>query len=231
MKSLTSVGASEERVRQRSSRSFSWPAALHGIKIRWALAAVATLLLLLGGAGLLLETSRLRNLVLQAQADQSAVRQHQRDLEQQLETRRQETEQLSDELARARDQLLALESQNDQQRPLPTGVLSFFLTAGLPRGNGEPQKLTIPSGIQSVNLRLTLKRSEYPSYRAAIKTPEGIEIWSQKVRPTPLRSGATLVLQVPANRLIRNDYVLKIIGTASTGDVDEVSSYYFRVER
>jgi hypothetical protein len=156
----------------------------------------------------------------------------QRELEQQLEAQRGRAAQLSEELASARDQLNALEAPTDKQRSASTNVLSFFLTPGFARSNGgEAQTLTIPPGIQLVRLRLTLKRSDYQSYRAVVQTPEGTEIWNQKVRPTRLRSVAVVVLEIPARRFTRNDYILKIIGTTSTGEVDDAGSYYFRVER
>ena len=81
-----------------------------------------------------------------------------------------------------------------------------------------------------MRLRLTLKRSDYQSYRAVVQTPEGNSTESES-RPTPLRHSAAVVLEIPANRLTRNDYILKIIGTTSTGELDDASSYYFRVER
>lgn len=234
LRSISSVGVAGQGVPARASRRDSWVAALREqtTHIRWALAAAATILLLIGSAWLLRETSRLRHQVLQAQAEQSAQQERQRELEQQLEAQRGRTAQLSEELASARDQLNALEGPSDKQQPAPTNVLSVFLTPGFVRGNGgDAQTVTIPPGIQTVKLRLTLKRSDYQSYRAVVQTPEGTEIWNQKVRPTPLRSGAAVVLEIPANRFTRNDYILKIIGTTSTGEVDDASSRYFRVER
>ena len=233
LRSISSGVVAGEKVRRPTPPRHSWSTlGRRKNHIGWALAAAAAILLALGGIWLTIETSRLRNQVLQAQAEQAVELERRRELDKQLEVQSGRAQQLSEELATLRDQLTALEAQGDKQRSASTNVLSFFLTAGFARGNGsEAQTLTIPPGIQAVKLRLTLKRSDYQSYRAVVRTPEGAEIWNQVVRPTPMRSGSVVVLQIPATRFTRNDYILKILGTSSTGEVDDASSYYFRVER
>lgn len=232
LRSISSGVVAGDNVRRPTPLRYSWSPLSKRKNHIWALAAAAAILLALGGIWLTIETSRLRNQVLQAQAEQAAELERRRELDKQLEAQSGRAQQLSEELASLRDQLTALEAQSDKHRSASTNVLSFFLTAALARGNGgETQTLTIPPGIQAVKLRLTLKRSDYQSYRAVVRTPEGAEIWNQAIIPTPMKSGAVVMLQIPASRFARNDYILKIMGTTSTGEVDDASSYYFRVER
>ena len=234
LQNMSSIVVADERVRTSSSgrRPFLSVFRKPDLRMGWVLAGAATLLLLLAGAWLLGETSRLRGQLLQVQAEQSGQLGRQRELEVQLEAERRQNSELSAELASAHDQLAALDTQRDERPPFPTNALSFFLSPGFARGSsGEPQTLTVPAGVQSIKLRITLTRSDYQNYRAIVQTPEGAEMWKQNIRPVKLRSGAAVLLQIPASRFTRNDYILKIIGTTATGEVEDASSYYFRVER
>ena len=234
LRNISSIAVADEDMRASLSRRRSFLSVFRkpDLSMGWVLAGAASLLLMLAGAWLLGETFRLRSQLLQVQAEQSGQIGRQRELEVQLEAERRQNGELSGELASARDQLAALDAQRDERPPFPTNVLSFFLSPGFARGSsGAPQTLAIPAGVQSIKLRITLRRSDYESYRAVVQTPEGTEIWNQNVKPMKLRSGAAVVLQIPANRFTRNDYILKIVGTTTAGEVEDAGSYYFRVER
>ena len=233
LRNISSIGVAGEGVETRGSGRSSFLDLFRkpDIRMGWALAGAALLALIVAGVWLFGETSRLRHQLLQARSEQSAQLGRQRELELQLDAEGRQAGELSAELASARDQLTALDTQSDQHSST-TSVLSFFLSPGFARGSsGEPQTLTVPAGVQSIKLRITLTRSDYQSYRAIVQTPEGAEIWKQNIRPVKLRSGAAVLLQIPASRFTRNDYILKIIGTTATGEVEDASSYYFRVER
>jgi len=205
--------------------------ALRGPKLSAIFAgAVAILVIALVGGWIGFETIGLRRQLLASRAEQAALQLREKQLQEEIEVRRGQTEELSAELARTRDQLNALEA--DEQSSTSRSVVSFFLTGGAVRSNGRPQTLTIRAGVEKVKLRLKLETNDYEVYRALLQTPEGREIYTWgRIRPIPLPSGSTVVLTVAAAALSSEDYILKIKGKTPTGELEDISKYYFRVER
>ena len=195
-----------------------------------ALGAVIVLLFVVVSWGLI-ETGRLRRQVLLAQAERAGQLERQRELETQGAAAGKQVDQLTQELAGARDQLATLEARKAKEAPSMHQV-SFFLTAGLARAEGQTPTLKLPPGTEAVALKVTLDGKSYQSYTAELRTVEGADVWkSASVRAISLRSGAGIVLRVPAARLARNDYTLRLTGITSTGAVEDAGQYYFRVER
>lgn len=113
----------------------------------------------------------------------------------------------------------------------PVQVATFVLTPGLSRDTDETRILMIEGNVK-VNLQLHLETVGYKSYRAMIRTAEGEEIWSQEgLRSRSTRSGQVITLTLPASRFSSRDYTIKLSGVTTEREVEEVSSYYFRVKR
>jgi hypothetical protein len=194
------------------------------------LGAVIVLLFVAVSWGLI-ETGRLRRQLLRVQTEQAGQLARQRELETQEEAGREQLGQLTQELARARDQLATLEAQNAKEPPSLHQV-SFILTEGLARAGGETPTLKLLRGTEAVALKVTLNGRDYRSYTAELRTAEGAEVWRRlSVKAIPLRSGPGIVLRVPAARLAGNDYTLRLTGITSAGAVEDAGQYYFRVER
>ncbi len=113
----------------------------------------------------------------------------------------------------------------------PVRVATFVLTPSLARDLNETRKLII-GGHDWVRLQLHLEESDYKSYRAILRTAEGDEIWNQdQLTPRPTRSGQAIVIKLRASRFSNRDYTIRLGGVTAEGEVEEVSSYYFRVEK
>jgi hypothetical protein len=113
----------------------------------------------------------------------------------------------------------------------PVQVATFVLTPGLIRNVDETRTLIIEGNVQ-VNLQLILETGGYTSYRAMLRTAEGDEIWSQdRLKPRSTKSGQAIIVNLPASRFSSRDYTIKVSAVTTEGDVEEVSSYYFRVNR
>lgn len=119
-------------------------------------------------------------------------------------------------------------------RPQPTPpvrVATFVLTPSLARDIDETPKLIIEGNVQ-VRFQLNFEAGDYQSYQALLRTAEGDEIWRQdQLTPRPTRSGPAIVVQLPASRFSSRDYTIRLSGVTAEGEVEELSSYYFRVEK
>jgi hypothetical protein len=81
----------------------------------------------------------------------------------------------------------------------------------------------------AVRLRLQLDSVDYASYRAQVRTADGVEVWHEDaLRPTPSTSEPSVVVTIPGNRLADGDYTIRLSGIAGSR-VEEMSGYTFRV--
>jgi hypothetical protein len=112
----------------------------------------------------------------------------------------------------------------------PVRVVAFVLTPSLVRSTDETQTLTIEKGTD-VSLELPMETVDYASYRVVLRTVEGKEIWNQD-RLTAQRtvSGQTVIVRLPSSRFTNEDYIVRLAGVASSGDTEDVHSYYFRAK-
>ena len=124
---------------------------------------------------------------------------------------------------------MTLRLRRDLERPLipppprTTMVLSIALTPGQVRGDAEPKRIRIPADIDFVQFQLERRgKADYQRYRAAIRTAEGAEVWSEDGVPT-------LAVRLPAQLLPPNDYELTLQGRAPGGALEDAGDYYFTV--
>jgi hypothetical protein len=189
------------------------------------------ILCLLGLAWGFIEMGRLRRELLRSQTEHADQLARERELEAQEAAGREQLEQVTQDLARVRDQLAALEARKPEE-PGAAHLFSFILTGGLARVGGPTPTLRLPPGMEAVALKVARDDKDYRNYSAALRTAEGAEVWTwTSVRAIPRRSGTEIVLKVPAARLARNDYTLRLTGISSTGVAEDAGQYYFRVER
>lgn len=121
--------------------------------------------------------------------------------------------------------------QTSRPRPEPK-VATFVLTPELVRDAEETKVLVIPRNIDTVRLKLEIEKGDYRSYRAALRTPEGVEVWSEEnIRTQPTKSDGTVVLRLPSRFLKSADYILRLSGVTTEKQVVNVGQYYFRAER
>jgi len=235
---LDQIGEARAAARQMVETGSWWQRLFESLRgPRLALGAsiaLASVLVALGGAWLLVETKRLREELKEAQVARASHERGERELAQRVAGERRRVEELAAELERLRTQPQTLQSEpTPPVRPAPAFV-SLLLTVGGIRSTetGPPSTLVIPPGTAQVRLQLNLKEHDYPSYRAVLLRVGGGEIFSrQGLRPKTTRSGASLAFILPADKFATGDYLLTLRGVSPSGEVDDVSKSLFRVER
>jgi hypothetical protein len=161
----------------------------------------------------------------------------------QLSDQQRRVQETADQLAAERAQNGSLQSEVDRLRgalarqpaPSPGGgdrpsIFSFFLKPMITlRGEGAAQQqIAIPRETDQLRLQMKVETDNARKYRAAIRTVEGAQIWTQRSL-TP-RSGVISV-NAPADKFPLGDYILTISATTATGETEEVNRYSFRVVR
>jgi hypothetical protein len=117
------------------------------------------------------------------------------------------------------------------ERPKPS-VLTIALASGLVRGGGEMKRVKVPSDTTAVRLQVELEpgSNDYQSYRAVLQNGSGQEVSSKSgLRARANARGKTIVLELPARLIRRDDYYLRLSGQASDGEFESVGAYSFRV--
>jgi hypothetical protein len=194
----------------------------------------AAALLLLLGAGLVLELLRLRGQLATVSEERAALERRAEESERRLVHER-------EQLAEARNQSAALQEKLEQEiassQASKNQIVFLALTPGV-RDINKPDRAVVSARTSFVDLRAELEREETAnlrSYRAIVKTVEGDrEIWTQEgIKPQRRKSAQYIVVRVPADRFKATgaqDFTLTL-GAQTVGgkDYEELDSYYFQV--
>ena len=199
----------------------------------------ATLALLVGAVGLVVENHRLSHRVEQARLEQdsSINRTHsnesdalirQRELEREIADLRTQGGETQARLIQKQRELEALrKSLRQRAETAPSTLATFVLSPGLTRGTDEPERLIIHPTARLVQIHLALEKEEnYQSYLAEIRTARGNLVWSQSNLPTERTDGLAVSLTIPARLLAQGEYELALKG-ATKGKLEAVGYYYF----
>jgi hypothetical protein len=121
-------------------------------------------------------------------------------------------------------------NQNLNERKQTTNgrasVLALF--AGGVRGEGKTSELNLPQDAPGATLQLHLEQQDYKIYRVEIVDPDGNRIF----RKNNLRATHSKInLFVPANKLARGDYRIKLSALNSQNEGESVADYTLRVNR
>jgi hypothetical protein len=205
---------------------------------RYALAAAA-LLVVLGSTWLIVESFRLRGQLAQLRAEQESREHEQQALQQQIADEKARRENLSGQLERERqqrehsDQLIGeLQRQLEQSTTQPSqSVVSLALWPGLARGGGARPKLVLTQSARLVKVQIGIEpEDEYQSLRVELRGPTGQPVWTQgDLKGRHVRTGRSVILNLPANLLGAGQYELSLKGTAAAGTIDDIGYYYFDV--
>jgi anti-sigma factor RsiW len=200
-------------------------ASMRGPKLAWGF-SVALLLMTVVAAWFLLETRRLRQ-------DLNAQEQRERELQQQATNERQRAEELAAELERRRDVQPAVSPSPTPIRSAPAFATLILSVGGTRSIDGAaPALLVIPPGTEQVRIQLNLRENAYASYRVVVQAADGREIFaSARLIAKRARSGVTVTLTLPAQKFANGDYILTLRGVSKTGEVEDASKSFFRVER
>jgi len=191
---------------------------------RFLAPAAAFLLLLSALSWMAIERSRLNKEIEKTKAQLSDQQSREREIAAQLAVEREQSGKLKSELDRALETLA-----QEPSHTLPS-ILTFLLTPGqAPRGWGETQRqITIPRETDLIRLQIKVEKSDSRRFQASIRKVGGPRVWNQRSL-TP-RSGA-ITVNVPADKLPVDDYILTLSATTPTGETEEINSYPFRVVR
>ncbi len=111
-----------------------------------------------------------------------------------------------------------------------TLAAAFVLRPGLTRSAGATREIVVPARATEVTLRLLFDDDEHQSYRAIIRTAEGVEVWRREgLRARTSKAGRSVSVALPARDVVAGDYILLLSGRASGDGFESVSEYYFRV--
>jgi hypothetical protein len=220
--------AGRVRIERRDTR-LSWLSSLakslHGP--RFAPSIAAALLVCLGGAWLVNETSRLRAQLAEALSEGDAQAQRIGDLESQYR-------QLSDERERLQAQLEAVkEKASHTSRATPASVLfALSISAYRDSVDQEARELIIPRDVEEARLRINLAEHDFPRYQIMLLTTDGKEVFVRKgLRPQATRNGDVLIVSVPARKFASGDNVLAFSGISAAGEVETLGKVIIRVRK
>lgn len=225
MKTVDQAPASESVTTARQAPIRWWKSFMISlIAYRRPIIALGVLMIIFIGAWLLISSQRERDSV--EEARRTTQPQNQNSPQDDVETP-------ADSPSETNQPEMARRPPATPQVPSPRPelkVATFALTTGLVRDGAEAKTLTIPRNADLVQLDLEVERDDYPSYRAALRTPEGAEIWSQQIKNQPTKRDHTVVLRLPASLFKNADYILSLSGLTAENRLVDVGKYYFRAQ-
>jgi hypothetical protein len=202
--------------------------------------AAATLVVLLGGAWLILQTLTLRNQLTQLQAQQQSQQSDRQTLERRVEMERRRSEELAAQLNQEKQQraqtdesLRRLTETVNQKAPeTPRSIIaSLTLLPGIARGATTQPRLVLPANATVAQLQIGIEPEEtYKTFAVDLRTVAGRPVWTRDSLPArSARGGRSIRLTLPASALIPGEYELRLKGKTDTGATEDVGFYYFEV--
>jgi hypothetical protein len=135
--------------------------------------------------------------------------------------------QLASDRAVLEEQITSL---REAQRTVSDTVATAWLVPGLLRGPGEVERVIIPEGSDLIRFQLDLGIDDYASYRAALHDASGDEFWAQsKLGSSEIGETVAVTVTLPSHLLPYGDYYFRLSGVTTTGDLELVGRYHFRV--
>jgi hypothetical protein len=199
----------------------------------WSM-ATALLMMVLGGSWLSVRVQLLQHGLEQARNQRGTEAQ---ELQQQVAQLHERNDQLTRQLQEQQRQHGALEEELAALRTPPparstASLVAFALLPVRLRDMGQATKVVIPPQVKWVELRLGLVMGDYKKYQAVLQNAEGKEIWSQSMPKVQVQGvNEALALALSTHLLARDDYILKLRGMDSRGELEDVATYQFRVEK
>jgi predicted ribosome quality control (RQC) complex YloA/Tae2 family protein len=179
------------------------------------------------------ERSRLGHQIDQLKAEGLSEQQRTRELENELEAQRDQSDKLAGEIARLREEQGSTERPSELLQHNARSVLSLVLSPMLLRGESEVQQLKLTKETAAVLLQMKVQQPDARAYRVDLRTVDGGNVWSTssvKVRSSA-KDRSTVSVSVPARRLDTNEYILILSATNYANQSEEISRYFFRVSK
>lgn len=222
-------------------------------------AAAAVLLLTIGLIALLFQNSRLRSHVAQTQQEnerqrreiesQLAEKERQRqEIERQLTAEREKNNGSDERIRELENERKNLETEiRDRRRSIeqtpvqpesvrrPT-LATLILSPGvMTRDNGTPMnRVDLTGGVKAVNLRLQLKNADdYERFSTSVLTVDDNSVVQSQSNISARGKGKSrsIPLNIPSVKLKRADYQVVLSGITNDGKSEEITRYYFSVDK
>ena len=193
---------------------------------------VAAMVLAVGVSWLAVESLRLQKRIEGVYAEKTALLRREQELQKQTAEQQARADHLAQELQQEQEQQGKLKQQLANVQKPWSPAFSFVLTPGMVRETGHTPRLAIPKDAELVRFELYVPGQDtYRSFRAALQTVEGHEVWSHsQLLLTRATSGEAVVpLLVPRPVLRQGDYLLMLEGKTARGDFEKLPSYFFSV--
>src|SRR5262249_8368303 len=200
----------------------------------FALNLAAGLIIGLGGAWFVIETSRLRARLAEALREGETQRGRAQTQARQVADLEAQYRRLAEERERLQAQLQAVkEKASPSYRPTSPSILfALSISAFRDLGGQEPRALIIPRGAEEVRLRLNLPEHEFPGYQVILLTTDGREMFARKgLRPQATRAGYGVIVSIPARKFASGDNVLALSGISGAGEVETIGKAIVKVRR
>jgi hypothetical protein len=213
------------RSNRTRAKTNSW-FGIFGYRVPAMAAALALLLLTIGIGWLLVRERQLNATLQQMKSERAAVQQR----EQELQTKLQDNERQNSEL---RDQLRNVPpAESSKQSTLTPAIATFVLSLNSSRGGGEASSFTLKKDIATIQLEVPLANTEYSAYQSELQSADGtsvLKIPNLKMRRTA--NGNVVLFRISSRIFKGRDYVLKISGVSSNGQLEDAGFYSFRIVR
>ncbi len=221
--------------------------------------AAAALVLSIGVIGLLIQNQRMRNdlAAVQQQNDaeerereaQLAEKQRQqKEIEDQLNAEREKTTASEERIKELESEKNKLENEINERRRVidrspnvsqPGGqrtIATLVISPGLfTRSDGVPMnRVKLSPAATSLRVALRLKNINLADYTSYTLNATAVDSGNTILTRSGLRPGGrskTLSLSIPANTLLRADYAITLSGVTKTGETEEITKYYFSVDK
>jgi hypothetical protein len=114
----------------------------------------------------------------------------------------------------------------EKQSQKPTIIA---LVSGSTRSEGVTPRVSIPPGVDSVQLQLELKRNDYQTYKAELLGDTSVLATSEPLKAEVNGGRSVVYLALPAHVLKPGDYQVRLSGISDSRGVEVVDRYPFRV--
>jgi hypothetical protein len=103
------------------------------------------------------------------------------------------------------------------------------LVSGSTRSEGVTQRISIPPGVDWVQLQLELKRNDYQTYKAELLDGTSVLAASEPMKPEVNGGRSVVYMDLPADVLKPGDYQVRLSGISDNERSEVVDRYPFRV--
>ena len=153
-------------------------------------------------------------------------RQSQGKIEQQLAEERDQGGKLRSEIGRLRQEVLSSSGSLPLRERIR--VVSLVLSPLLLRGaDARQRQIETTAATEWIRLEIPAEGNRSASFLAAVRTPEGTEVWSRRSIQS---ENGSLILEIPAKSLPSGDYIVSV-SPAQSAEAGEINRYSFRVIR